>query len=181
MSEMPAWEGKHRLGPVHKDPVHTERCECGCTAIKHSLCFWLWRPGMDHSPIGACGSCEDCHVYIGPEDSKLISARDVPYLGYAHSARVYNRVLTNEEISARVMSLESDSPERRARASMRLSEEEPMRQEETGPPPMPVNLREPTMATLINLPLASRLLQPRHLHSEVATLDSQFPPRTKPH
>ena len=47
--------------------------------------------------------------------------------------------MSSEEIAAKIMSLESDSPERRARASMRLSGcelEEPM--QETGPPPMPV-------------------------------------------
>ena len=49
--------------------------------------------------------------------------------------------MTNEEIAARVMSLKSDSPERRARASMRLSEEIDMSAKTfglVGPPQFPV-------------------------------------------
>ncbi len=60
--------------------------------------------------------------------------------GQTFDARVHDHTLTNEEIAARVMSLKSDSPERRARASMRLSEEIDMNDKTfgLGPPELPV-------------------------------------------
>lgn len=68
-------------GAALKPPVFTEYCTCGCRAIDHSLCFWLWKPGrgVSGSPVGACGKCDECHSfsYDGPpHESKLISLRD---------------------------------------------------------------------------------------------------------
>ncbi len=55
-------------------PYFSEVCECGHRAIDHSLCFWLWMPGMDYSPIGPC-YCE-CSKWQGPEDGVLVSMLD---------------------------------------------------------------------------------------------------------